>query len=239
MIKLHQFRPAWGLTTASPFCQKLETYLRMAGIEHQVVVERDTRRAPKGKLPYIEEADGRLLGDSGFIITHLEACSGRPLDAALTPEQRAQALALRRLLEDSLYWVVVHSRWIDPVGWKVAGPAFFGRLPAPLRLAVPPLVRRAVAASLNAQGLGRHAEDEIYEIGRDNLDALACLLGDGPYFFGAAPTSADAAAYGMVAHILRPPIESPLKIHLRKLGNLRDFCDRVRDTYYPDTAGGR
>ena len=62
MIKLHQFRPAWGLTTASPFCQKLETYLRMAGIEHQVVVERDTRRAPKGKLPYIEEADGRLLG---------------------------------------------------------------------------------------------------------------------------------------------------------------------------------
>ena len=109
MIKLHQFGPAWGLTTASPFCQKLETYLRMAGVPHQVVRERDTRRAPKGKLPYIEEQDGRLLADSGFIIAHLKVTQGDPLDGWLSPEQAAQAHAARRLLEDSLYWVGVYA----------------------------------------------------------------------------------------------------------------------------------
>ena len=29
MIKLFQFEPAFGLANASPFCMKLETYLRM------------------------------------------------------------------------------------------------------------------------------------------------------------------------------------------------------------------
>ena len=31
-IKLYQFPPALGLPNASPFCMKLETYLRMAGL---------------------------------------------------------------------------------------------------------------------------------------------------------------------------------------------------------------
>lgn len=29
MIQLQQFAPAFGLPNASPFCMKLETYLRM------------------------------------------------------------------------------------------------------------------------------------------------------------------------------------------------------------------
>ena len=32
MIKLFQFPPAFGLPNASPFCMKLETWLRMAGL---------------------------------------------------------------------------------------------------------------------------------------------------------------------------------------------------------------
>ncbi len=37
MIKLFQFAPAFGLPNASPFCMKLETYLRMAGLPFQLV----------------------------------------------------------------------------------------------------------------------------------------------------------------------------------------------------------
>ena len=37
MIQLHQFAPAWGMS-ASPFCLKLETYLRMAEIPYEVVI---------------------------------------------------------------------------------------------------------------------------------------------------------------------------------------------------------
>jgi len=37
MIKLYQFHPAWGLPNPSPFCMKVETYLRMAGLPYEGV----------------------------------------------------------------------------------------------------------------------------------------------------------------------------------------------------------
>ena len=44
MIKLFQFPPYWGLPNASPFCMKVETYLRMTGIPYQNVYVRDPRK---------------------------------------------------------------------------------------------------------------------------------------------------------------------------------------------------
>ena len=57
MIRLHQFPPLWGLSSASSFCLKLETYLRMAGLDYEVAVETNPGKAPKGKLPYIEDGN--------------------------------------------------------------------------------------------------------------------------------------------------------------------------------------
>lgn len=37
MIKLYQFAPAWDVPNLSPFCVKVETYLRMAGLPYEVV----------------------------------------------------------------------------------------------------------------------------------------------------------------------------------------------------------
>ena len=54
-LKLFQFNSAFGARNISPFCFKLETYLRMSGIEHEIVWSGSTRNAPKGKLPYIED----------------------------------------------------------------------------------------------------------------------------------------------------------------------------------------
>ncbi len=64
MLQLFQFYPAFGVRNLSPFCLKLETYLRMSGIEHEVVWSSSTRGAPKGKLPYIVDADGVEVVDS-------------------------------------------------------------------------------------------------------------------------------------------------------------------------------
>jgi hypothetical protein len=37
MIKLYQFNAAWGLPNPSPFCMKVETYLRMVSLPYEVV----------------------------------------------------------------------------------------------------------------------------------------------------------------------------------------------------------
>jgi glutathione S-transferase len=87
LITLHQFVPTFGLPNASPFCMKLETWLR---------------KAPKSKMPYIVD-HGRVVSDSSFIIEYLKATCGDKLDAWLSAEQHAVALALQRRLEEILY----------------------------------------------------------------------------------------------------------------------------------------
>ncbi|MBC7944174.1 MAG: glutathione S-transferase N-terminal domain-containing protein, partial [Burkholderiales bacterium] len=83
MIKLYQFEPAFGLPNASPFCMKLETYLRMAGLPFEIAPNANIMKAPKGKMPYIED-NGRAIADSSLIIEYLRKTYGDRLDAKLT-----------------------------------------------------------------------------------------------------------------------------------------------------------
>ena len=42
---------AWGLPSVSPFCLKLDAWLRIAGIEHESVTATTPFGGPKGKAP--------------------------------------------------------------------------------------------------------------------------------------------------------------------------------------------
>ncbi len=101
MITLYQFPPLWNLPNVSPFCLKMETYLRMAQIPFQSRYTMSLRRTPKGKLPYIK-ADNQVIADSSMIIDYLKKTYGDLLDATLSPQQVAQGLALQRLIEEHL-----------------------------------------------------------------------------------------------------------------------------------------
>jgi glutathione S-transferase len=234
MITLYQFEPAFGLPNASPFCMKLETYLRMAQLPYTapLVTLRDVARAPKGKMPYIED-QGKLVADSNFIIDYLKQTYGDPLDSWFNAQQRAVALAFQRLLEENLYWPVVHSRWVHPQGWELTRVAFFGKLPAPLKWIVPIAARRGLRQQLHGQGMGRHSEEEIQAIGKTDIAALADFLGDKPYFMGTVPCSLDATAYAFLANLLWVPLESPLKLHALRYPQLQAYCQRMRSRYYP------
>ena len=230
-ITLYQFPTALGLPNASPFCMKVETYLRMAGVAYVSRYGMYQLRAPKKKLPYIDEG-GRIIADSHLIIDYLKSTCGDPLDAALTPTQRARGTAILRLLEDSLYWALLYARWIDETGWALTRPAFFGALPAPLRWFVPLLARRSLAQQLHAQGIGRHQPEEIYRIGTADIAALSLLLGEQAYFLGAEPSSFDAAAYAFLANILDVPLDMPLRRAALAHANLPAYCARMRARYY-------
>jgi glutathione S-transferase len=233
MIKLYQFEPALGLPNASPFCMKLETYLRMAGLPFEIPTATlaQLRRAPLGKMPYIED-QGRLLADSSFIIEDLKSRYGDPLDARMTAPERATALAFQRLLEENLYWAVVYTRWVEPQGWELTREAFFGKLPAPLKWIVPPLARRGLIQELRGHGMGRHSREEILAIGRRDITALADFLDDKAFFMGAVPSSLDACAYAFLANLIWVPLASELKLHAQKYPQLQAYCERMRCRFY-------
>lgn len=220
-----------GLPNASPFCMKVETYLRMAGLPYECPRGGDLRRAPKGKLPYIE-VDGRVLADSTFIIDYLKATYGDTLDAWLTREQKATALAVQRMLEENTYWAVLYSRWFDPDGWRLTRTAFFGRLKPPLKWIVPGIAKRGMRREIHGHGMGRHTREEIYSIGKRDLTALADFLGSKPFFMGSQPSSLDAVAYAFLANVIEAPLESEFKRHAREHANLEAYCERMKARYY-------
>jgi glutathione S-transferase len=235
MITLHQFGPAFTLRTASPFGLKLEAYMRLAGIPYRVEpFAGNPGKAPKGKIPYITDDDGRQMGDSALIIEHLVAKHGDKLDARLTPAERGVGHALRRMTEEGLYFAMLYSRWVDDAGFGVIGPVFFAGIPAPLRPVVGMLVRRSTRNALHAQGTGRHTREQIYAMGRADLQALSDALGDKPFFFGDEPTSYDAAIYGTLYNLIKIPTGTPLTASACALPNLVAFCERVTKRCFED-----
>src|SRR5215207_933361 len=111
MITLYTFGPAFDLPDPSPFVTKAEVLLKMAGLSYQTD-RNGFRKAPKGKLPYIDD-DGERIGDSTLIRLHIEKKYRVDFDRGLSAEQRAVAWAFEKMAEEHLYWAVVEERWMD------------------------------------------------------------------------------------------------------------------------------
>jgi glutathione S-transferase len=223
----------FGLPNPSPFCLKLETWLRMAGLPYEVVRVVDPRKGPKGKVPWIED-QGRTIADSAFIIDYLKKTYGDPLQESPAAERRATALALQRLIEEHLYWAIAHGRFLNEAAWPSTKTQFLAGFPAPMRPLVGRLVRKTIAKALHAQGLGRHSPEEIERLACEDLTALSAMLGDKPYFFGDKPTELDATAFGFLAQVLWAPGSQRIREHMQKTRNLPLFCERIKGAYYAD-----
>jgi glutathione S-transferase len=235
-LVLHQMpgRP-WGMPNLSPFCAKLETYLRMAELPHTVATA-DIRAAPKGKVPYVRLEDGTLMGDSQLVIARLEAAAGdRALDAGLSAHDRALGHTIRRMLEEAFYFIGVHARWGDDEGWAILAPEFKKMLPGPLKV-IAPLIRRRVRATLHKQGTGRHTPDEIMAMGVADVDALAELLGDRPFLLGDKPRTVDATLFAFLEGVLGFPRATAVQQRMQAHPNLISYRERVRQRWYKDLA---
>jgi glutathione S-transferase len=231
MITLHQLPPLDRAPSLSPFCLKVETYLRMTEVTFESVRGIDVATAPKGKLPYIVD-DGARIADSYFIIEHLRRTRGDALDAALAPRDLATAHAFTRMLDEHLYWALVHSRWFDDRFSPRMIAIFFGEIAGEQLAATTAAVRDAMSKTLHAHGIGRHSPDEIVARAKADLDAVAILLGDRPFMLGDKPTTLDAATFAFVANVLDVDMDTALRRHLASHANLVAYSRRIRDRYF-------
>jgi glutathione S-transferase len=232
-IVLWQMKPLWGLPNASPFCMKVETWLRMAGLPYQTRAITGPPRSKSSKVPYVERPDGSLLYDSSVILETLEREHDVTLDRHLSADDRAVGLLLQRMLEESLYFLVLYERWVDDQNWTRTARDYFGDFPWPIRKLVVPIVRRKIVAAAVGQGVSRLPEGQRVARGKADVRAIAQLLGDKPYFF-ARPSSYDAIAYSFLANMLWAPYDSPVKDELRAQPNLVAYCERMKAAYYAD-----
>jgi isoprene-epoxide---glutathione S-transferase len=236
VLTVYGYVPAWGVPDISPYVTKLVYYLHMAGVEHEwkpqslATLDEDS---PNGKLPYIVEPDGTKTTDSNRIIFYLESKSPAPLDAGMTGPEQAQALAWHRLLEEHLYWSgVIQPRWREDAGWETYIPYIVqGAEVTPEVRAGLDGFRARIMAEFNGQGMGRRTDEEVFEVFREDVDALSTYLGEKPFFLGETPRTLDASVYSFIRHLTDVPFEWPGRDYARGKQNLVAYADRMRERF--------
>ncbi len=194
MVTLYQFPTAFDLPlSVSPYCAKVEAYLRLTGREYQTEVG-VVFKSPNRKVPYLRLPDGSMMADSGDIIARLEQ-EGPALDGSLSREERADSKHLIGLAQDHLYFGVLHSRFGPEDGWTHQRPTVQAMVPSLLGWALVPIIRKS---QLSVCAKAGHVDHESsVERSLPVLRELSDLLSDGRAFLlGEQPHVVDCAVFG-------------------------------------------
>ncbi|MFZ5476531.1 MAG: glutathione S-transferase family protein [Myxococcota bacterium] len=232
-VRVWALPPVWGAPNPSPFVIKLLTWLRMAGIAYETPPMTRPPASRTGKIPYVELADGRILYDSGLIVETLAAERGVDLDAGLDPLARARGHVIRRACEEHLYFAGAWERWLG-AGAERTRADYFRHLPAPLRPIAAFVATRNMRRNLHGQGLARHRPEDVVRAARADVDALATLVGAGPYVLGDTPRTVDATVHGLLWALRSNPYESAMRALVEGHPNLVAYSDRMRERYWGD-----
>lgn len=225
-ITLYTLGDAFGMQNVSPFCFKAELLLTHLQLPFELKVEKDPRKAPKGKMPYAI-IDGETIADSDLICQKLDAITDGRVYGGLTPQQSGYGLALTRLAEEHLYWMIVASRWLDDDWWPNVVEGFFNIVPAPFRGLAARGARKSVRQTYDLQGLGRHTAAEQHAFARADLLAIQNAVGAGPFLFGDAPTIHDFAVAAILSGIYYNQPETWLTGIAKDYPALADYVGRV------------
>eukprot|EP00631_Chrysoreinhardia_giraudii_P002343 CAMPEP_0197430812 /NCGR_PEP_ID=MMETSP1170-20131217/52848_1 /TAXON_ID=54406 /ORGANISM="Sarcinochrysis sp, Strain CCMP770" /LENGTH=406 /DNA_ID=CAMNT_0042958739 /DNA_START=65 /DNA_END=1285 /DNA_ORIENTATION=- len=228
------------LVNPSPFCTKLELFLKVVGIDYVKPELAPGDMGPTGKLPNVKIGDERVA-DSAVIINRLEATRGSSLDDVLSEEDKAQGRFIISACEDKLYFCMVYLSWIHNANWPTTRAVYFSEVPWGLRKLISGKARKGIKKALHGQGMGRRPVDEIIAIGKEVVDDLAVVLGDKTAFFGTPEsTVADIAVYAQLNHLLYANLPyNPIGDHVKTKPNLVAFVDRITKRYFPNIYENR
>ncbi|KAI4802517.1 hypothetical protein KUCAC02_020350 [Chaenocephalus aceratus] len=213
-IILHQFsRPKSGVPSLSPFCLKMETYLRMVDLPYQNYF--DGKLSPQGKMPWIEYNQEQVFGTE-FIIDYLEERLGVSLNKSLTPQEKAVSRAITKMVEEHFYWTIAYCQWVDNLEETQKMLSVSGPLSDLLKWILSHLTGGIVKREMYGHGIGRFSEDEVYALMEKDMRTLATLLVTWPLLWWTLPGT-------------RPE-------HLIKgeLINLAMYCERIRRRFWPE-----
>lgn len=232
MTTLYGWGPMFGVQSPSPFVAKADIQIQM----FDIACDRATANlesVSKHKAPYVED-DGIIVEDSTFIRWHFEKKLGVDLDEGLTPEQRACAWTLERMLEDRLTPIMANERWLQGDNFARGPAMFFLAVPEAMRAEVMAGALSSVKTGHQISGIGRHSREERMQLAAKDIAATATLLGEKAFIMADYPTAVDAAAYGAISACTAPIFDTPLKEMVASHSNLVAFLKRMEDRFYAE-----
>lgn len=232
----------------SPFVTKVELRLRLANLSYKTECG-SLKQSPKGKFPYVvftdpETSNSTSLSDSTLIISDLVQQGRLPdINAALTPLQRAQDLALRALLEDKLYFYHSYERFI--LNYYTMRDYVLEGFSLPLRIIIGQLMYRNTSATLHGQGTGRFSPEEIAAFRLQIWESFSDLLTASkrnaksktkPFWLlgGEGPSEADMVLFGFVVSVMYCTAAPDSQKVVREFPIVLEYAGRIHDAYFPD-----
>ncbi|NVJ98667.1 MAG: glutathione S-transferase family protein [Alphaproteobacteria bacterium] len=228
-ITLYAFPTAPGFFNGSPYCGKVDILFKMAGIDFTTEMPEDYKVFSKGKLPVIKDGDA-IIQDSEIIRYHLAETYGHSLDEGLSAEAKATGHAVCRMLDDRSVLGLVWSRWVEDEGWAQTKQIFFEGDPT----GEGEVVRGNIREGLTGAGFGLHSEEEQRRFIKEDIDAIAALLGDREWFLSDTPTYLDATVFSFIANFYGSPIRTWIAPLVAAHDNLVAYFERGMARWYPE-----
>ena len=204
MITLYGMPAACGLKQLSPFVVKVEMALLYLGLEYEVEhisLLKVRSLSPTGKVPWIRMGKS-TISESDSIIAFLNGNQDGDLFDGLKNDQRVLGLALKRLTEDHLYWLMVWAKWISDTSSVALTDFLFDQYPRPLRMVFSTVTKRQISAMCKTQGIGLMSADERGKEAVKDLTALSGQLENMPFLLGPDMTVYDFSVAAMLSSIL-------------------------------------
>lgn len=215
------------LINNSPFCSKSEIFLKLNNLEYKVVdFLGNPGKFSKGKLPVLMDGNNEIA-DSSFIQKYLEEKHSLKLDEHLSNLDWSNGYAYSRLVEEFLYWAILHERWFIDENWIKMREEYFSHIPGVIRGPISTLIRKGTKKSAIGHGMSRHSDEDIFYHGFNTLRSIAIFLGDKDYFLGEKVSSFDSTIYAFTASALYSPYGPRMRAEAQKYQNLVDYCERM------------
>jgi glutathione S-transferase len=225
---LFQFGPVFDMN-CSPYCLKVETYLKANGIEYEVIGDfYNLDKFSRKKFPVLQY-NQEIIQDSSNIVSFVDRVTGKLVDGGLSEKDKMISTMLTSMVESELGPIVVYFRWVSPKGWAVWSKGAFVALNPLLRLFVPNLVRGSTKKQLFASGFARFPEQELLEKAKSILKAIDTQIGKSKFVLGDKFHIVDASVYGVLANIILCPVDTPLQQLAHQFDHLVTYCKTVRD----------
>ncbi len=243
-MELHSWSGDFGLPTWHQKCLAMQTYAKFTGAPVTIVPSDNPFWTPDGDLPVFLH-QGQTITEFSAMVSYLETVCRFSTDVALSPRQRAEATAFKKMLEQQLEPALALHFWLDARNCiDLTRPWYAKRLGFPLAFVYPRRYLEHATALVGQAHSGASAFDNDMDfavteraIVRTAEDCLRCLsqrLGDQQFMFGKSPSSLDAVVFSFLAPLLKVPVTSTAVQDLVKsFPSLTSYVSHILSAYFP------
>ena len=169
------------------------------------------------------------LSESDSIIASLNDKAGGALFDGLTNDQQVLGLALKKLTEDQLYWLMVWAKWISDTSRTALAESLLEQYPRPVKMMLSAATKRRITARCKSQGIGLMNEEERENEAVKDLTALSDQLKKTPFPLGSVMTVYDFSVAAMLSSVIFVKPCNWLSNVAKNSSIFPEYLERVRD----------